>query len=169
MLFIDEAYSIIASNGHSAEYGTECVATLLKAMEDYKDKLIIIFAGYEDEMKKFLDSNPGLISRIGYKINFPDYTVEELTQMYLNLLKKNKLKITPKALSKLQEIIKVSSGYDDFGNGRYINNLFQKVLIEHSKNIENKNKKTNLYQIIEEDINHEKLIADNKNKKIGFG
>ena len=169
VLFIDEAYSIIASNGHSAEYGTECVATLLKAMEDYKDKLIIIFAGYEDEMKKFLDSNPGLISRIGYKINFPDYTVEELTQMYLNLLEKNKLKITPKALSKLQEIIKVSSGYDDFGNGRYINNLFQKVLIEHSKNIENKNKKTNLYQIIEEDINHEKLIADNKNKKIGFG
>ena len=171
VLFIDEAYSIMASNsnGHSAEYGTECVATLIKFMEDYKDKLIIIFAGYEDEMKKFLDSNPGLISRIGYKINFPDYTVEELTQIYLNLLEKNNLKITPKALSKLQEIIKVSSGYDDFGNGRYINNLFQKVLIEHSKNIEKKNKRTNLLQIIEEDINHEKLIADNKNKKIGFG
>lgn len=168
VLFIDEAYAITAGTGDGTQYGNECIATLLKLMEDYKDKLIIIFAGYEDEMKNFLDSNPGLVSRIGYKINFPDYTMEELTQIYTNLLEKNKLKITTKALSKLQEIIKKSSGYEDFGNARYINTIFQKVLIEHSKNIENKNKKTNLYQIVEEDINYERLIADNKQKKIGF-
>lgn len=168
VLFIDEAYAITAGTGEGAQYGIECIATLLKLMEDYKDKLIIIFAGYEDEMKNFLDSNPGLISRIGYKINFPDYTLEELTQIYINLLEKNKLKITAKALSKLQEIIRKSSDYEDFGNARYVNTLFQKVLIEHSKNIENKNKKTNLYQIVEEDINYEKLIAENKQKRIGF-
>lgn len=168
VLFIDEAYAITSGTGDGAQYGNECIATLLKLMEDYKDKLIIIFAGYEDEMKEFLDSNSGLVSRIGYKINFPDYTIEELTQIYTNLLKKNNLKITTKALSKLQEIIKESSGYEDFGNARYINTVFQKVLIEHSKNIESKNKKNNLYQIVEEDINYEKLIADNKKKKIGF-
>lgn len=94
--------------------------------------------------------------------------MEELTQIYINLLEKNKLKITAKALSKLQEIIRKSSDYEDFGNARYVNTLFQKVLIEHSKNIENKNKKTNLYQIVEEDINYEKLIAENKQKRIGF-
>ena len=168
VLFIDEAYSITSGNGDGAIYGNECIATLLKLMEDYKDKLIIIFAGYEDEMKKFLDTNPGLISRIGYKIKFPNYSIEELTEIYTNLLKKNNLTITDSALKKLQEIIKESSHNENFGNGRYINNIFQKVLIEHSKNIENMDNENSLYEIDEQDINYEKLVVDNKRKKIGF-
>ena len=168
VLFIDEAYAITAGTESGAQYGNECIATLLKLMEDYKDRLIIIFAGYKDEMKNFLTSNPGLVSRIGYKINFPDYNLEELTQIYLNLLEKNKLKISKDALEKLKLIIKESSSYDNFGNARYINTIFQKILIEHSKNIEYKNNKNNLYKIVLDDINYEKLIAENKKKKIGF-
>lgn len=168
VLFIDEAYAITSGIGDGAQYGNECIATLLKLMEDYKDKLIIIFAGYNDEMEEFLESNSGLTSRIGYKISFPDYTLEELTQIFTDLLHKNKLEITDEALDRLKDIIKASSKFENFGNGRYIHNIFQRILIEHSKNIENKSKKTNIYLITEEDINYEKLITENKNRKIGF-
>lgn len=168
VLFIDEAYAITSGFEKGTQYGNECIATLLKLMEDYKDKLIIIFAGYEEEMKNFQASNPGLISRIGYKIKFPDYTLEELTQIYLNLLEKNNLEISNKALTKLQDIIKESSKCENFGNARYINTVFQKVLIEHAKNIEQNSEKNNLYQIVEEDVNYEKLMINNKKKKIGF-
>lgn len=167
VLFIDEAYAITSGVGDGAQYGNECIATLLKLMEDYKDKLIIIFAGYEDEMKNFVDSNQGLISRIGYKINFPDYTIEELTQIYINLLKKNNLEITTQALDKLQDIIREASKHENFGNARYINTVFQKILIEHSKNMDS-NGDENLYKIDEQDINYEKLIDNNTRKKIGF-
>lgn len=165
VLFIDEAYAITSGDG---KFGNECIATLLKLMEDYKDRLIIVFAGYEDEMKNFQESNPGLVSRIGYKINFPDYNLEELTQIYLNLLEKNKLKISNKALKKVQQIIKDSSSCENFGNARYINTMFQKILIEHAKNIENNKENNNLYEIVEEDINEENLIVSQKKKKIGF-
>ena len=168
VLFIDEAYAITSGIGNSAQYGNECIATLLKLMEDYKDKLIIIFAGYNDEMDEFLKSNSGLSSRIGYKIKFPDFSLDELALIFTNLLDENKLEITEEALEKLKAIIEESSRYDNFGNGRYIHNVFQRILIEHSKNIENKSKNKNLYLITEEDINYEKLIAENKNRKIGF-
>ena len=82
VLFIDEAYAIMEHNGSNASYSAECVATLLKAMEDYQGRLIIIFAGYTNEMKKFRDLNPGLKSRIGYEIDFEDYSIEELMQIF---------------------------------------------------------------------------------------
>lgn len=168
VLFIDEAYAITSGSGDGAQYGNECIAMLLKLMEDYKDKLIVIFAGYEEEMKNFKDANPGLISRIGYHINFPDYTLEELSQIYLDLLEKSKMKIQEKALEKLKKMIKESSTFEDFGNARYIHTIFQKILIEHAKNVEQSGKKNYLYQITEEDIKYEKLIAENKRKKMGF-
>lgn len=166
VLFIDEAYAITSGVGNSAQYGNECIATLLKLMEDYRDKLIIIFAGYNDEMDEFLKTNSGFSSRIGYKIKFPDFTLDELTLIFTNILKENKLEITDEALKKLRAIIDESSRVANFGNGRYIHNVFQRVLIEHSKNIENK--KDNLYLITEDDINYEKLIAENDIRKIGF-
>ncbi len=165
VLFIDEAYSITAEK---SEYGNECIATLLKMMEDYRDKLIIIFAGYKDEMRDFIDANPGLLSRIGYTINFPNFSIEELTQIFLNLLKKNNLTITNKALERLKKIIKESASVENFGNARYINNIFQKVLIQHAKNTEKSKEKVDLLEITEADIIYDKLIADNKQRKIGF-
>lgn len=168
VLFIDEAYSITQGEGNVSEYGNECVATLLKLMEDYRDKLVIIFAGYKEEMDKFVKTNPGMASRIGYKIDFPDYTVEELTQIFLNLLEKNKLSITTDALEKIKKIINDSLKVENFGNARYINNMFQKILIEHAKNHELTNDESQLYIINEIDIDYEKLIAENTKRKIGF-
>lgn len=153
---------------NGTQYGRECIATLLKLMEDYKDKLIIIFAGYRNEMENFQQSNPGLLSRIGYKISFPDYTIDELVQIFLNLVSKNKLNITDEALNKLREIIRASSKVEGFGNARYINNVFQKVLIEHSKNIKNGDNSGDFFIIKEADIKYDKLIAGNKKRGIGF-
>lgn len=168
VLFIDEAYSLTLGSKEGSQYGLESLATLIKLMEDYKDKLIVIFAGYKDEMEEFLELNSGLISRIGYKISFPDYSVDELLQIFSNLVKKNKLEITEEALKKLRMLIAESSKCKGFGNGRYIHNIFQKILIEHAKNITNSNSKKDYYIINENDINYEKLISENKNKKIGF-
>ena len=168
ILFIDEAYSIFSSTGGgTGTYGQECVATLLKMMEDYKDRFIIIFAGYEEEMEDFIDSNPGLASRIGYKIDFKDYDLEELTEIYLGILEENKMKIEDNALEKLKLIIAKSMKEKNFGNGRYMHNVFQKVLIEHAKNVEKKKIKSDIYIIKEEDIVEEKIIIKSK-KEIGF-
>ena len=168
VLFIDEAYAITDGEDAGNKYGNECVATLLKLMEDYKNKLIIIFAGYDNKMENFLKSNPGLISRIGYKIKFPDYTLDELIQIYLKLLEKNNLKIDDDAIEKLKEIITEASKQEDFGNARYINNIFQKILIEHSKNMAQYDNEEKLYLITEEDISREKLLTENNRRKIGF-
>ena len=144
-------------------------------MEDYSDKLIVIFAGYNEEMKRFLDSNPGLTSRIGYTIEFKDYSIEELLQIFLNLVHRNNMDITNEALEKVKNIIEKSSKSSNFGNGRYIRNIFQKILIEHSKNIEKYNLDENIFftddilLIDKDDINYEKLIFEGKDsKKIGF-
>ena len=168
VLFIDEAYSIVyGKEGTSSSFSSDCISTLTKYMEEYKDKLIIIFAGYKKEMEDFLEYNPGLSSRIGYKINFEDYTIEELTEIYTNLLKKNNLKIEEKALEKLKNIINEASKAENFGNGRYIYNIFFKILIEHSRNVCNINETERLVTITEEDINYERLKDEEKNK-IGF-
>ena len=169
VLFIDEAYSITQGKGEASTYGDECIATLLKVMEDYRDKLIIIFAGYKEEMDEFEKANPGLYSRIGYNIDFPDFTIDELVKIYTNLLEVNNLKITDEALEKLRDIIDSASKGKNFGNGRYIHNIFQKILIEHAKNIEtgHKVKDSNIMLIEEKDIVREKLIVKEE-PKIGF-
>lgn len=174
VLFIDEAYSITNTTNKGNQFGNECIATLLKLMEDYRDRIIVIFAGYKDEMKQFLDSNPGLISRIGYTIEFPDYSIDELLQIFLNMLKNSNMDITESALKKLKKVIEVSSKNKNFGNGRFIRNIFQKILIEHAKNMDKNNSDDNLFLIdvfliTEDDINFEKLVFKGEdNKKIGF-
>lgn len=164
VLFIDEAYAL---NGEGMKYGEESISTILKAMEDYKDKLVIIFAGYKEEMEKFVRANIGLSSRIGYKINFSDYSLDELIQIFLNLLEKNNLKITDKAKEKVEELIRDSSKIENFGNARYINSLFQRVLINHAKNIDTK-PENQLYIIDEDDIKDDMLAIDANKRKIGF-
>lgn len=169
VLFIDEAYSItMGEQDYSASYGSECIATLLKLMEDYKDNLVIIFAGYKKEMESFVKVNSGLASRIGYKIDFPDYSLEELYDIFLKLLKTNNMEISEEALKKIKIIIRDSSKIKNFGNARYISNLYQKLLIEHAKNEEINDYKEDINVIKEKDANYDKLMADNVERKIGF-
>lgn len=169
VLFIDEAYSITDQNENSNSYGAESIATLLKLMEDYNDRLIIIFAGYAKEMEEFENANPGLKSRIGYKINFPDYNVDQLLMIFTNLLKNNGFEATSDAIEEIKNVISEASKIKNFGNGRYINNIFQKILIEHAKNVELCDDSTNLYEITKDDVKYNKLVEKNDQpKNIGF-
>ena len=167
VLFIDEAYSIV-ENGSNASFASDCMTTILKVMEDQRDNLIVIFAGYEKQMENFIKFNPGLKSRIGYTIKFDDYTKQELLDIFKQLLDKNNLKITNGALNKVENIIDASSKIEDFGNARYINQIYQDILIEHSKNVEDIDNKEDLMTITEEDIDTAKLEVKNDTRRIGF-
>jgi len=129
VLFIDEAYALTQSES-SQDYGAEAVATLLKRMEDDRDKLVVIVAGYTNEMKKFIDTNPGLQSRFNRYINFPDYNETELYEIFRLYLRKNEYTITKEAAELLQkELAYVVQNKDrNFGNARYVRNLFEKSI-----------------------------------------
>ena len=128
ILFIDEAYSLV--DGGNSDYGKEAIATLLKRMEDNRDRLVVILAGYTDDMKRFIDSNPGLQSRFNRYIEFPDYTAEELYQIFLSNARKYEYTLSDDAQSALKKaMVKAVEEKDrSFGNGRFVRNLFEKVI-----------------------------------------
>lgn len=127
VLFIDEAYSLVAQG---EDFGQEAVATLLKRMEDDRDRLIVILAGYTDEMEGFINSNPGLRSRFNRYIFFPDYSADELAEIFLSIAAKHEYTMTNEVkeyvLEKFQEV--VANKPKDFGNARYVRNLFERVV-----------------------------------------
>ena len=127
VLFIDEAYSLV---GEGSDYGAEAIATLLKRMEDDRDRLVVILAGYTDEIKEFIDSNPGLKSRFNRYIQFDDYTSEELAEIFKRNLRMSRYKIKRDAFDRVQGVIEkaVASQDKNFGNARYVRNLFEKVV-----------------------------------------
>lgn len=127
VLFIDEAYTLV---GEGSDYGAEAIATLLKRMEDDRDRLVVILAGYTNEIKEFIDSNPGLQSRFNRYIQFDDYSAEELTEIFKRNLRKSRYKIKRDAFEELQSVIEraVASRDKNFGNARYVRNLFEKVV-----------------------------------------
>ena len=126
VLFIDEAYTL-AEDGDKG-YGGEAIATLLKRMEDDRDRLIVVVAGYTDEMKKFIDANPGLKSRFNRYIEFPDYSAAELAEMFRRTAKKNQYTLAPDIATNLVPALEVLTRKRDrqFGNGRFVRNLFEK-------------------------------------------
>jgi SpoVK/Ycf46/Vps4 family AAA+-type ATPase len=130
VLFIDEAYTLVS--GGPNDYGQEAIATLLKRMEDNRDNLVVIVAGYPDEMKKFIDANPGLSSRFTRYVNFPDYSTAELAAMFRMYAKKNHYKLSPEMDKYLVSAIAYLTKNRDrnFGNGRWARNLFEKA-VEH--------------------------------------
>ena len=135
VLFIDEAYSLTSSSSDS--YGEEAINVLLKRMEDDRDRLVVIVAGYTGEMHTFIDSNPGLQSRFNRYIEFEDYKSEELAQIFVSLANKNEYEIDDLAKEKLtSHFVSITTNkVEDFGNGRYVRNLFEKVIQEHANHI----------------------------------
>ena len=128
VLFIDEAYSLISTSEN--DYGKEAIATLLKQMEDNRNRLVVILAGYSEEMQQFIDSNPGLQSRFNRYIEFPDYSAEELYQIFEKNVKEFDYTISKDAEIPLKEyLIKIVNDKDkNFGNARFIRNLFEKTI-----------------------------------------
>ena len=154
VLFIDEAYSL-ASKGNQNSYNAEAIATLIKAMEDYRDDLVVIFAGYTKEMQDFLDSNSGIVSRIGYTLEFDDYTEDELVEIFKGMATKAGFIVEEDSYLRLREIIRENKDTKNFGNARFIRNVFEKTIIKHAANTRDKKRKSVLITIKKEDISYE--------------
>lgn len=128
ILFIDEAYSLI--KGGNEDYGSEAIATLLKRMEDDRDRLVVILAGYTNEMEDFINSNPGLRSRFNRYIHFEDYSAEELYEIFCLQMKKNEYTMTEDNCNLLKKYFVdiVNNKPKDFGNARFVRNLFERAV-----------------------------------------
>ncbi len=123
LLFIDEAYSLA-----SDQYGDEAIATLVKGMEDHRDDLVVIVAGYPDEMEYFIANNPGLESRFATTISFPDYITDELVKIFESFCVGADFTPTPECISKLRGLIRSEPRDKGFGNGRLVRNLFEAAM-----------------------------------------
>ena len=136
ILFIDEAYSLVNPDMPN-DFGTEAVDALVKLMEDNRDNLVIIVAGYTEEMKTFLKSNTGLVSRFNKFINFPDYTKEELVSILSVMAGKAGLEIEEGAKVKVLELLNKmkASQWKNFGNARGIRNLFEKFVMNQANRL----------------------------------
>lgn len=126
LLFIDEAYML--SNGDD-EFGQEAIDTILKYMEDNRSRLVVIVAGYENEMNEFIESNPGLKSRFNKYISFENYSPSELLEIFMRLSNKNKFIVTESAKTKIfNNLAETCINKENFGNARYVRNLFETII-----------------------------------------
>lgn len=133
VLFIDEAYALVSRRGEN-DFGFEAVDTLLKAMEDHRDELIVIVAGYPDKMEEFLESNPGLVSRFNKFIAFDDYEPGELALIMQRMGDRNGYLFDEDAKTKLRTVIDTlyENRTDNFANARTVRNFFEKMLTVHA-------------------------------------
>lgn len=154
VLFIDEAYALVGSEN---DYGAEAIATLLKRMEDDRDRLVVILAGYTNEIKGFIASNPGLQSRFNRYIQFDDYTADDLLEILRMNLKKSRYKIKRDAFEWMHNYIrgKVMMRDERFGNARFVRNAFEKIVQNQADRLARQSAITNdeLTIITIEDVN----------------
>ena len=137
ILFVDEAYTLSQDSGSGSDFGKEAIETLMKRMEDDRGKFVCILAGYRNEMDNFMRVNPGIKSRITHHIHIEDYTRDELLQIFKNMVKKEKMVLTPEAeeLSRraVDEIVSAKS--KDFGNAREMRKLLDTTLDNQANRI----------------------------------
>lgn len=133
ILFIDEAYTLVSESG--IDYGQEAINTLLKEMEDKRDDFIVIVAGYKNEMKSFVKSNPGLESRFNKYIKFVNYSSKELWEIFLMICKENDYRLEENIEEKLKTHFDLELKKHNFSNGRHVRNFFEKLLMIHSKRV----------------------------------
>ena len=132
ILFIDEAYSLVEKGGY---YGDEAINTIVQMMENYRDDVIVIFAGYPDKMKKFLEKNEGLRSRVAFHIDFPDYNGDELCDILKLMTKDRGYTLEAEAEGKCRNIFDIACKNAEFGNGRFVRNVLEQAIIKQSSRI----------------------------------
>lgn len=136
VLFIDEAYSI-TENDHSDSYGKECLTELTKALEDYREDLVVIVAGYTEPMNNFFKSNPGLKSRFNTFIEFDDYNSDELDKILISMCKNNDYTLEEEAKEKIHLYFEKQITLKDknFANGRLVRNLYDDLIMNHARRV----------------------------------
>ncbi|HIT87034.1 MAG TPA: AAA family ATPase [Candidatus Coprocola pullicola] len=160
VLFIDEAYSI-TENDHSDSYGRECLTELTKALEDYRDDLVVIVAGYTEPMNHFFASNPGLKSRFNTFIEFPDYSAEELWSMFVKLCGENDYRLADNVEECVRDIFlkQVKDKKENFANGRLVRNIYDDITMNHARRVVKMNEpsRDDLSLIIRADVENIRL------------
>ena len=168
VLFIDEAYSLV--DDRSGSYGDEAINTIVQEMENHRTDVVVIFAGYPDKMEGFLQKNPGLRSRIAFHVPFADYNSEELCQIADMMSKRNGMRLEKEALDKLEKAFDVAKTENDFGNGRFVRNMFEQAKMNQASRLLEKD-----FDTITEDEITTITAADitipdgNKSQKIRIG
>lgn len=161
VLFVDEAYSLD---------NPTCVATFIQEMENHRDEVIVIMAGYNKKMERFLKLNEGLKSRISHWVDFPDYDADELTEIFIYMAKQRNFSLDDDAVNEAKYIFKKAGCIEDFGNGRYVRNVLDQAIINQSSRLMSEKKdpssitRSELFTLKKEDINShdDKQNADEK-------
>ncbi len=167
VLFIDEAYSLFSQDS----YSKECISTLIKAMEDHRDNLCVIMAGYPQDMEELLKSNIGFESRVAFKIDFANYIADELYQIFINMLEQEHFKLDTNCKQLLLDYFENEIKYnkDNFSNGRCARSLFEKVKMEQATRIiEQKSKDFDLITSADLTTVIEKIRSKPSRNTIGF-
>ncbi|HNX13819.1 MAG TPA: AAA family ATPase [Oscillospiraceae bacterium] len=146
VLFIDEAYSLV--DDKNGLYGDEAINTIVQEMENQREDMVVIFAGYPDKMSEFLTRNPGLRSRIAFHVPFPDYTPFELYAIFELMCEKQKIRIGEGAKEKLYRVFESAQRQPDFGNGRFVRNLLESAKLRQASRLV----KTDCGQITDNDL-----------------
>ena len=171
VLFIDEAYSL--SDGEHATFGDEAINTIVQEMENHRDDVIVIFAGYPDKMKEFLARNEGLRSRIAFHIHFPDYTPDELVEIFKLMAKRRGYKISAEVIAHCRKLFARVAKKKNFGNGRFVRTLLeqawlrqaQRIVTEHAEGTVTKEDLTQ-FTVADFDVNLEKTFSNERH--LGF-
>ncbi len=132
VLFIDEAYALVDD---SNTFGAEAINTITQLMDNYRDQVIVIFAGYNSKMQEFLTQNEGLRSRIAFHLDFPDYSSAELLDIMKLMCEKRQYNVTDEALEYCRNIFEQAARVENFGNGRYVRNVLEQAIMRQSSRI----------------------------------
>ena len=164
VLFIDEAYSLC--DGRDRLFGDEAINAIVQEMENNREDLVVIFAGYKDEMQRFLDRNSGLRSRIAFEVEFPDYSEDELIKIAEYHAKKMDIDIS-QCEEKIREIISLNKDNKNFGNGRFVRNILEKARMKQATRLVNENllHTSKMRELLPEDID----MPIKKTDKFSFG
>lgn len=170
VLFIDEAYALVDD---SNSFGAEAINTIVQQMENYRNEVIVIFAGYPDKMRDFLAQNEGLNSRIAFHLNFPDYSGAELMGILDLMAKKKGFSVTDGAREKCLALCDKACKIENFGNGRFVRNMLEQATMHQATRIlksydgESITKKI-ASQLLEEDFAMPHITGEEKIERIGF-
>lgn len=148
ILFIDEAYAL-----YTGKSSQEVIATIVKAMEDYRDEMVFIFAGYPREMETLVDANPGIKSRVKYYFTFADYNRDETKEIFMRMANEKNFCPSAELVEKVADEIMYQKSQPNFGNARSIRNLLDKIIDKHALNFVNKNiALDDRFRLVEEDF-----------------
>jgi probable Rubsico expression protein CbbX len=164
VLFIDEAYNLYRAE-NERDYGQEAIEILLQVMENQREDLVVILAGYKEKMDVFFQSNPGMASRIAHHLHFPDYSLDELMAIARLILAEQRYELTPAAEAAFSEYLLRRMRRPRFANGRSVRNALERARLRHANRIVSDPArcvgKADLMRIEEEDIRASSLFADN--------